>query len=425
MRLSFERKSLTSLAICATTLLGTGVLMPVPASAQKAAKGQAALSRLVVVGDSLSAGFQNFSLFTSATGGQTFGFAAVIAQQAGVNLTLPTISYPGIPPELMLSGGQVVRAAGLGSRTNPAQATNLSVPGFTVGNTLVYPYPGNPSPTNTIDLLSDTILGTPQDRFTCGPLPTALIDFLPLPSSISSLIPKGSPFIVSQAACAVALLPSTVIVSIGSNDVLQALTLGVAPTPVSVFQSNYQLLLDALSITRANIVVSNVPDVTSVPFVVNATAFEAQCHASIPAGYSYVVPNLGAPTFNVCTENIPLTQAQITGLQQLVIAYNGIIAAEVANLRAHGGSATVVDLNGLLKTLSTSGYQVSFGSPATTHLLTTAYLGGLFSLDGIHPTNTGYGILANTFINSINTLLGTQVPLVSIPKIAAKDPLIF
>ncbi|HEY3839237.1 MAG TPA: hypothetical protein VGL72_21835, partial [Bryobacteraceae bacterium] len=84
-------------------------------------------------------------MFTTTNGGQTFGFAALIAQQAGVSLSQPTISYPGIPPALTLSAGQIVRQAGIGSRTNPAQATNLSVPGFTVGNTLAYAYPGNPT----------------------------------------------------------------------------------------------------------------------------------------------------------------------------------------------------------------------------------------------------------------------------------------
>jgi hypothetical protein len=68
------------------------------ALAAKPDKTEAPLATLVVIGDSLSAGFQNFSLFTSSNGGQNFGFAAVVAQQAGVALSQPTISYPGIPP---------------------------------------------------------------------------------------------------------------------------------------------------------------------------------------------------------------------------------------------------------------------------------------------------------------------------------------
>jgi lysophospholipase L1-like esterase len=404
---------LASSVICLATL-GT---LPIMAFGAKE-KGPAALNNLVVVGDSLSAGFQNFSLYTSSNGGQTFGFAAVIAQQAGVKLSLPTVSYPGIPPALTLSAGQIVRAAGLGSRTNPAQATDLSVPGFTVGNALAYGYPGNPT-TNTIDALSDTILGTPQDRLVCGPIPTFLLGWLPLPPSVSSLIPPGSPFIVSEAACAVALQPSTVIVSIGSNDVLQALTTGTAPTTPAVFETNYQLLLETLSLSQANIVVANVPDITLLPFVVNSTAFQQLCGVPLPAGVPYVVPNIAAATFNICTENIPVTQAQISAIQALVAAYDSIISSEVAALNARGGSATIVDLNSVLKSLSVNGYNL----PGI-HL-TTAFLGGLFSLDGIHPTNTGYAILANSFITAMNGALGTKIPLANIQAVASKDPLIF
>ena len=64
-----------------------------------AAQNKADLSRLVVVGDSLSAGFQNGSLLDSQ---QVHGYANVIAQQAGVNLNLPLIAPPGIPNVLVL-----------------------------------------------------------------------------------------------------------------------------------------------------------------------------------------------------------------------------------------------------------------------------------------------------------------------------------
>jgi lysophospholipase L1-like esterase len=210
-----------------------------------------------------------------------------------------------------------------------------------------------------------------------------------------------------------------VIVSIGSNDVLQALTLGKAPTDPNVFATNYGYLMEVLSITRANIVVSNIPDVTAAPFLVNNAAFLQQCGTPIPGGYPYVVPNLGAPAFNVCTYFIPVTAAQVAGLQALVAAYNQAIAGEVAAFQKAGGSATIVDVSTLLKNLSTNGYTV-----ANKHL-TTAFLGGIFSLDGIHPTNTGYAILANAYIDSINGALGTKIAHVNVAQVAANDPLIF
>lgn len=39
--------------------------------------------------------------------------------------------------------------------------------------------------------------------------------------------------------------------------------------------------------------------------------------------------------------------------------------------------------------------------------LTTDFLGGFFSLDGIHPTYTGHALLANEFIHVLNAQLMT------------------
>ncbi len=59
------------------------------------------------------------------------------------------------------------------------------------------------------------------------------------------------------------------------------------------------------------------------------------------------------------------------------------------------------------------------------HHLTTQYLGGIFSLDAIHPTNTGYAILANAFIERMNCQLHTDIPRVNVDEVAEHDPLIF
>jgi hypothetical protein len=56
--------------------------------------------------------------------------------------------------------------------------------------------------------------------------------------------------------------------------------------------------------------------------------------------------------------------------------------------------------------------------------LTTDFLGGLFSLDGIHPTNTGYAIMANEFIKAINQAFGLNVRDANIRDIAEHDPLV-
>jgi hypothetical protein len=111
-------------------LAGAILIAALPVFPQSEREGKdpgVGVGRLVVVGDSLSAGFQNFSLFDSSSaplappGGQKHGYAALVAAQAGVSLTIPLISYPGIPPALALdASGQIIRAAGIGARENPA-----------------------------------------------------------------------------------------------------------------------------------------------------------------------------------------------------------------------------------------------------------------------------------------------------------------
>ena len=56
--------------------------------------------------------------------------------------------------------------------------------------------------------------------------------------------------------------------------------------------------------------------------------------------------------------------------------------------------------------------------------LTLDFLGGLYSLDGIHPTNTGYALFANKFIHALNTQFAAGIPPVSLEQIKKSDPLV-
>ena len=111
------------------------VALALPARGQKRAN----LERLVVVGDSLSAGFQNDSLLDSQ---QVHGYANLIAQQAQTNLPLPLISFPGVPNVLeLISPGPppiVAPLPGLpGDRENPlVQVSDLAVPGANLHDVL-------------------------------------------------------------------------------------------------------------------------------------------------------------------------------------------------------------------------------------------------------------------------------------------------
>ena len=284
---------------------------------------------------------------------------------------------------------------------NPGiRATNLSVPAFTLADALSYPVSGD-LPSDPIDLLARSIIAIPPGVPACGPIPTG-----------------PNTFGLSAVACAKSLKPTTVLVSLGNNDALQSLTFGIAPTSPVAFSINYGKLLLSLASTGASLVVANIPDVTTVPFLVPAPAFQEKC-GFLPQGATaadYMVPNIvnaTKPDFNPCSNYAVRSAALIRQARTAVTQYNKII-----ELLAKPLGVAVVDVNGLFNRIAAEGYLVNGVR------LRTGFLQGLFSLDGIHPTNTGYAILANEWISTMNRELRTNIPLASVEQVALTDPLL-
>jgi hypothetical protein len=206
-----------------------------------------------------------------------------------------------------------------------------------------------------------------------------------------------------------------VIASIGNNDALGTLTFGLPPTPPPLFALQYAAFLASVRAMDATIVTGNIPDVTTVPFLVPVSAFQQLC-GTTPASAGpndFVVPDLNAPVANICVSYQVRSAALIAAARNAVTAYNRTI-----ELQARLFGAIVADVNGLMANISRNGYRVGGRT------LTTAHLGGIFSLDAIHPTNTGYAILANEYIKAINKALQKNIPLVSVEAVAATDPLL-
>src|SRR5437867_397228 len=180
------------------------------------------LRGMVFVGDSLTTGFQNFSIYDSDTmpgaplGGQKHGYAALIARQAGVDIRLPLIAWPGIPPVLTIGPGGISRGTLLGGRENPLlQTRTLAVPGFTVADGLARTL-NLASITDPIDAMAVQVLGFPGLALGTAPCGTLAFSFPSLT--------------ISEVACAISLSPTLVVNWLGNNDALQSLTLNIPPT---------------------------------------------------------------------------------------------------------------------------------------------------------------------------------------------------
>lgn len=365
----------------------------------------AGLGRVVVVGDSLAAGYQNSSLLMTQ---QPHGFGSLVAEQAGSALPLPLIAPPGIPPVLELIGFApdgspiIQRAAGISpGRVDPTvQAMNLAVPGHTALAALAL------KPDMLFDDLTDLVLG--------------------LPGMFGGVFN-------SQVEWAEALAPDTVLLWLGSNDTLWVAVYGdlIALTPPAQFAAAFDQVMDRIAATGARIAVANVPDITVIPFLTPAEDVLAQVSAQ--TGYpvpvlsailgigvgDYLNPDaFGLIPIHLFSQtplpgNVVVDATEVAAVQAATAEMNAFISAKAAQ---HG--AALVDVHGLLNDVDRAGLVVGG------QRLTTDFLGGIFTLDGIHPTNTAHAVLANAFIQGLNTTYGTDVPKVSVKQVSSGDPLL-
>ncbi len=111
--------------------------------------------------------------------------------------------------------------------------------------------------------------------------------------------------------------------------------------------------------------------------------------------------------------NVVLDAGEVATIRAATRQYNLVIAVEALARRA-----ALVDVHGLFQCAAARGIV------AGDRRLTTHFLGGLFSLDAVHPTRTGYAVLANAFIHAIKLRFGARIPAVDLAQVAAQDPLV-
>ena len=372
------------------------------------AKNAGNFSNTVFLGDSLTAGFQSGSLLDTT---QVHGWAPVLAAQAGFNIIQPLIAYPGAPNVLQLVslGPPPVITTAPGTTTGrdnfATQVTDLAVPGALLNDVmntvpLVNPAPGQQQ-------LNQLVLGLPG---------------------------LGYGVADSQASFAVKAQPTTIFLWIGNNDALVADETGMPSSMTSVanFTSQYQALITELTtMAPAHLVIANIPDVTKVPYLTPAALVLGEVSAETgyptsvlsqllgivpgdlvnPTGTAEIPLILGGQQQGPISDAGVLSAAEVVTVQAQVTAFNQVIAAQ-----AKAANATLVDINALFNQVTTNGLTING------YTGTSSFLGGFFALDGIHPTNVGYAVVANTFIDAMNTAISTKIADVPLGPIAAADP---
>jgi lysophospholipase L1-like esterase len=406
-------------------------------SGPNATFGNLNIKSYVSIGNSITAGYQSNGLYESA---QMYSYPNLLTQQlnisgSSVNFVQPLWSDPGTPYSATLnfparyvilgwSGGKpvigpntTVAAGSPENLTYAAPYNNLAVPGAFIYDFL------NAKDANTC---YSALGGSPNALFT------------------STLRGLGTQFQQLKV-----LKPELVTFWLGNNDVLGYATSGgkVPSTAIATFTVLYKQALDSLrAAVGANtpILVANIPDVTTIPFVKTipsqglvlsqgqadalntATGGVFQFTAGVNGFLAFTgtgtVRKLTAKDYVLLTcpqdslinagwgsiKPIPnqyvLDTAEVSYAKAQVTGYNAAIAAQ-----ATSHSALLVDVNSVLVQVDTKGYAVAG------EVLTSAYVsGGAFSLDGVHPSNKGQGLIANAFIKVMNSKLATQIPYVDI-----------
>jgi len=414
--------------------------------------GSANFSKFVTIGNSLTAGYQSAALFESA---QMYSYGNLIADHMNTLFAQPLYSDPGTGGRMeVVSLDPFVSTfnPNVGAPTNldyPAPYNNLGVPGALLFDVL--------NATNKDNCASALFAGKPNPMFD-----------LVLRNSVLNL--------GTQLQQATVLDPSLVTLWIGNNDVLGFATSGgtspTSPTDVPTFTVLYNLAAGALASLNANVVVANLPDVTTIPFFttvgptmalsipwgvlagLGAPGVIYQQHGQtigtgvadsltlLTGGVMVTLPGgsyaalIGTPTGQYYTDNnlsippgIDITQPfgvhpqnpwpdaltldpdEILTAQTATTEFNNVILAAANNF-----GFGLADMNARMNQIRANDF--TGGTEINGVIFKTLYVtGGLFSLDGVHPSNQGQAVMGNEFIAAINAKFGANIPLIDVSSI--------
>lgn len=397
--------------------------------------GEADLSCYIAIGNSLTAGYSSGSLYRS---GQKNSYPAIMAKCFG-QVGGGDFVQPLLPGEAGWPGRKYI----LGTVTNCADSTYegyilYNGPDDTQGSTQNI---SNQGPFNN--------LGIPGVR---------CIDFLTAGYSLFNYYATHMFAHPDQALMDIIPQKRATFFSLwlGSNDVLgyatsggTGLTEGVGLndiSPLNVFQSAYDTLVNRLTANKAKGILITIPDITQIPYFTTIASkgldltaqaandlnqYYQNANIRFTAGKNYyVISDTASPlgfrkmesgeyllltipldsltcgtwgTTTPIADKYVLTRTETNAIQQATQNFNQVITTAAANHH--------------LALMNASDYLQAINKGITAeglHFDGRFIRGGVFSLDGIHLTEQGYALIANQMIQTINTYYHAQIPTIKI-----------
>ncbi|MDQ2679823.1 MAG: SGNH/GDSL hydrolase family protein [Candidatus Eremiobacteraeota bacterium] len=391
----------------------------------------------------------------------------------GPNSPLPLINGPGLGDQLVFAAAPPFFApthsscdafnqaafsqSGLSTvRINQSSAVyDVAVPGQTAHEALyqINPITGPPNGPGC------SFTPNPNDP-TAGGLQSLIAGesglFLPILGGFANQSSPPNPF--TQVNAAVSLHPTLATVWLGANDLLKYTFSGGNPAASDSpgqMQADITLAIQKLQGSGAKVVVANLPDILGLPQFFAQPALPQTIATftggQVPAaavqglvlpylqsaygigaggyltetGFFGLLGNIGPVITALSHGQTPppfldpngkgsglggayLTDQLAAQVQGLNTAYNASIGAA-----ATATGAPLVDIHSLFVQIKTAG-GVPINPPKCCSL---QFGGGILSFDGLHPSNTGYALIANAFIDTINAKLGGSIPDVNVGAI--------
>jgi lysophospholipase L1-like esterase len=331
-----------------------------------------------------------------------------------------------------------------------AQPKNIAVPGMTLHEAVTMYQPPSPA--------CAPITGAPAQIVGLQQLLSEGQYFYPTLGTFTGVRP------MTELNVALALHPTLTTVWLGANDVLHFAFSGGAFTGAdNAAQAQADLTQIVSSLQRAGsaVVVANVPDVLKTPFyfsvatppapqacqlqnfticdlealgvpAANAAAITSSIATKYGLGTSGYLTLQGflsevtaSPQFSADLDALAggnglgsmyVTPALAASIQQENDAINSGIAAA-----ASATGVPMVDIKTMFDDVASGNVQDPYAAQALSvspgKCCSLAFLGGLLSFDGLHPSNTAYALVANGFIDAINAKYKTTVSDINISSV--------
>ncbi len=403
---------------------------------QELTSGNADFSRYVAVGNSLTQGYQNGGLHNEK-GEHDNSYPAILASQ--MKLVSPALNF--VQPQVNGSGSGHLHLAW---RNNEIEVIKAYDPNLTPQENDYEAIGDDPSWVNFADKnLSYSNLGVSGIKLAnlCpgGNTSANLNYFFYNVNEYARFLNWGTPSNMITYLDHIKASNATFFTCwLGNNDVLGWSTEGgddgyeaqfnqsfYKLTDVTEFHDKYDSVLTAFTRMGAKGVCATIPDVTSIPYFNTVTLEEVDRDVWIVEGpYSNNPGNVrlatnedlilltavdsldageGDSPSNPLSHTLVLDKDEKTMSQNASNAYN----TQIKQLAAQYGFP-VADMHQFMGELKSG--LVFDGVEFDARFVE----GGAFSLDGVHPNNRGYAIIANKFIETINQYYGSNLPTVEV-----------